>query len=147
MKKILIFLVMLVFVLAACKESPEIPEKTYDTVEFMYQRVKPIIHPEWNDPSCFMIWRNNGGGMNLRLTLTGHDEWRAEGTLDYTSSQNPYYIWVDDQKVKEWAEDIFARIKGQQEWIKLTLIKPNGNHPLGEWAVFCLDKNGIYFPE
>jgi hypothetical protein len=146
-KKILaIFLVMLFFAACNLGTGPD-TERSYDIVEFLYQRVAPIINPAGNDPDCFMIEYSQIGGRNIYITQTGYDQWRGEMMLDYNiNSQNPYYIWVGDSKTMECARDIFARVKGQQDWIKLTLIEPNGRIPGIDWAVFCLNKNGIYFP-
>lgn len=129
------------------RKAQDLPEKTSDVVEFMFRRVAPIVNPKGNDPDCFMI-RGNNNGKNINLTLVESNVWIAETTLDYNiNSQNPYCVWVNDSKTMECARDIFVRIKRQQDWIKLTLIKPNGDIKGLEWAVFCLDKNGIYSPK
>lgn len=146
MKKIFLFGFLLLF-LVACKDIPF--EKTYDIYEFMYQRVMPIVNPEGNDPRYLMVDYIKIGGKNVHLKQTGDNEWMGETILDYNiSSQNPYYVRPCDDKVGAVAKDVFIRIKGQQDWIKLTLLKLHEEVSGIYWAaVFCLDKNGIYFPE
>ena len=148
-KKIsIIFLVMLFLVLATACNLITGPEKSFDTVEFMFQRVAPIIDPRGQDPDYLMIRYSQIGGKNIKLTSTEYNQWRGETMLDYNiNSENPYYIWAGDSKTMECARNIFVRIKGQQNWILLTCIKPNGVVPGIEWAVFCLGKDGIYFPQ
>lgn len=148
MKKITVL--MLIFVLAACylPNAPDVPEKSYDTVEFKYQRVLPIINPSGLDPSWAM-WverLSNGstpGGNLSEWHLTDSDQWQCWGVMDY--SQYCHYVWTGDGKVRfsgATATKFYARIQGQQNWIELP-VEQNGLVD-GEWAKFFIDKNGIH---
>jgi hypothetical protein len=130
----------------SCK-SPSSPEpiKTSDILEFMYERVLPIIFPEYPDPDGFTIFNDDGGGRNPHnWHKIAENKWMAEDELKYTGSQ--YMIWLNDPKVTgvyvPIARKISARIKGQ-EWIELTCIKPNLFED-GEQAEFILDAKGIH---
>ena len=148
-RKILIFLlgVMLCMFIQTCK-SPNSPEpiKTSDVLEFMYERVMPIIAPEYQDPDGFTIFNDDGGGRNPHnWHKIAENKWMAEDELKYTGSE--YMIWLSDPKVISTyvpiARKISARIKGQ-EWIELVTIKPFYYGTGGEQAEFILDAKGIH---
>lgn len=149
-RKILIFLLGVVFcvpVFQTCK-SPSSPEpiKTSDILEFMYERVLPIIAPEYPDPDGFTIFNDDGGGRNPHnWHKIAENKWMAEDELKYTGSQ--YRIWLSDWKATGTyvpiARKIFARIKGQ-EWIELVTVGPLYDGSEGEEAEFILDAKGIH---
>ena len=149
-RKMLIFLlgVMLcVPVFQTCK-SPNSPEpiKTSDVLEFMYERVLPIVFPGHSDPNGFTIFNDDGGGRNPHSWhKIAENKLMAEDELKYTGSQ--YMIWLSDPCVVpvqiSIARKICVKIKGSSEWIELTRIKPNLFQD-GEQAEFILDSKGIH---
>jgi len=146
-KMFVIFAVLFfVFFMAACylPNKPDLPEKSYDQVEFMYQRTMPIISPNNPDPSGMTVWHERFGGGNPSCwSSIGPDQWVCSMRLDY--DQVPYHIYLIDGKViSEYvsiARTIFARIHGQNDWIQLITIE---RHSSDEEAKFILDKNGIH---
>ena len=147
MKKMLIVLILMAF-FVGCKlfNGPSDPGKSYDTVEFMYQRVLPIVNPSGPDPSWAMWGEGFSGsitGGNLsEWHSTGLNEWQGWGVMNY--SQYGHYVWTGDGKVRfsgGTATKFFVRIQGQQNWIELP-VEQNGLGE-GEWAKFFIDKNGI----
>lgn len=131
----------------SCK-SPSSPKpiKSSDFLEFLYERVLPIIAPEYPDPDGFCIFNDDGGGRNPHnWHKIAENKWMAEDELKYTGSQ--YRIWLSDWKVTGTyvpiARKISARIKGQ-EWIELVTKKPLYDGSEGEEAEFILDAKGIH---
>lgn len=139
---------MMLFVLAACylPNEPDVPEKSYDTVEFMYVRVLQVIHPEMSGTKGSTISSDEFGGINMPpWTSVGVDKWQVEQLLYY--SKRAYHIYTIDMKVTDGyvavAEDFYAKVKGTQEWKKLP-VSENGEM-IGKWANFYFDSNGIHY--
>jgi len=120
--------------MADCKYScktltgPDKPEVTWGEVEFMYERVMPIIAPNDSDPKGFAYFHIvYGGGNPYNWQSAGKDKWTAEAALNYSLS--PYRIWTIDAKVTseyiKVARKISARPKGTSYWIELTCIVEN----------------------
>lgn len=152
MKKnvLLIFLFLFLLFPLACKspETPELPTKTQDVVEFMYKRTKPILDNNATGPLSFTVW-SSGGGWNIkRLTYLGNDQWVGAKALAY--SKSPYWINTVDLKVMGgvWgyvAETFYARIQGSSEWVKLTCVEVEpGTAEIA--AKFYLDDGAIIVP-
>jgi hypothetical protein len=129
--------------------DPTPPGKSYDTVEFMYQRVLPIINPSAPDPTGAM-WGEGfsgsiTGGKLSDWCSTGLNEWQGWGVMNY--SQYGHYVWTGDGKVRPYgaiATKFFARIQGQQNWIELP-VEQNGLVD-GEWAKFLFNKGVLSVP-
>lgn len=147
----MIIVLLLVVSVVGCKNilgpSDPIPGKSYDTVEFMYQRFFDIINPTGTDPNLAM-WGERfsdgtvTGGNLSEWRSTESDQWQGWQVMYY--SQFPHYVWTGDGKVRPGtaiATKFFARIQGKQNWIELS-VEQNGLVG-GEWARFFIDKNGI----
>ena len=123
------------------------PTKDRDTVEFMYERVLPVISPQSEDPSELQLFNEDYGGKTLKLTKTAANQWTVEAEVKYSGGQ--YIVFLIDPKViKEYthiARKIYIRIKGKSDWIELTCIRPN-TFSTGEQAEFIIDARGIRFP-
>ena len=122
--------------------------KTEDVIEFMYERTLPIISPNESDTKGCNIWSYVFAGFTIYWEQqVAPNQWTCQQALKYTSS--PYYFYLIDGKViSEYthiARTVFARIRGQANWIQLTAIE-NNFQVEGEWTKFLLDKNGIHIP-
>jgi len=119
--------------------------KSYDTVEILYERVFPIVSPQYNDPTGFNLFSYDHGGHTLSCKKIGENQWMASIDLPYSNSPN--MVFVMDAKII--ASDVFAhagrkfsvRIRGQDQWIEVTRITPQFDG-YGEQAEFIL-KGGV----
>ena len=150
------FMVMALFAFAAfmvvsCKsDSANGGEgKTYDTIEIMYERVLPDLCPAYlcmgvRDPSGFSVYSyDHGGHSGHSWQQIAENKWT--GVVDLPYSNSPNMVTIMDQKVvKEFAytgRRIYARIRGQDQWLELTRVTPYFNGA-GEQAEFIL-KAGV----
>ena len=146
------FMVMALFAFAAfmvvsCKsDSVNGGEgKSYDTVEILYERVFPIVSPQYNDPTGFNLFSYDHGGHSPSWKKIDENKWMGSIDLPYSNSANVVYVM--DAKIIE--SDVFAytgrkffvRIRGQDQWAEVTHISPHFNGD-GEQAEFIL-KAGI----
>jgi len=135
------------FIGVNCKKTPTTPDVTYrtqDIVEFMYQRTLSIISPNNPDPNGMSIWHDEYGGFSPNdWHSIGLNQWMCSQNLKY--NQSPYFVnLVDGKTCIKWtqvARTIFARIKGQSNWMELISIEPDPEG--GERAKFLLYHNVI----
>ena len=139
------------FMVVSCKsDSANGGEgKTYDTIEIMYERVLPDLCPAYlcmgvRDPSGFSVYSyDHGGHSGHSWQQIAENKWT--GVVDLPYSNSPNMVTIMDQKVvKEFAytgRRIYARIRGQDQWLELTRVTPYFNGA-GEQAEFIL-KAGI----
>ena len=138
------------FMVVSCKsDSANGGEgKTYDTVEIMYERVLPVLCPYGclggQDPSGFTVYSyDHGGHSGHSWQQVSENKWMGVVDLPYSNSPNMVFI-MDQKVVKEYVftgRRIYARIRGQDQWIELTRITPQFDG-YGEQAEFIL-KAGV----
>jgi len=124
------------------------PEKTRDVVEFMYERIYPVVSPEdsWL-PTWFEIYNPKVEVGSCRCNKIAENRWVGEQELEYCYYK--YSIDVNDYALstgpirKSIAKRLFARIKGDANWIELTFVTED---EYGEHAFFILNKGKIYLP-
>ena len=124
-------------------------EKTRDVVEIMYERVLPDLCPLGmcmgvQEPSGFSVYSyDHGGHSGHSWQQVSENKWT--GVVDLPYSNSPNMVTIMDQKVvKEFAytgRRIYARIRGQDQWLELTRVTPYFNGA-GEQAEFIL-KAGV----
>ena len=137
------------FMVVSCKsDSANGGEgKTYDTIEIMYERVLPDLCPNCyrlGDPVGFSVYNYDHGGHNSHSwQKVAENKWMGVVELPYSNSPNMVAVF-DDRVVRELAHTgrrIYARIRGQDQWLELTRVTPYFNGP-GEQAEFVL-KAGV----
>jgi len=116
-----------------------------DTVEILYERVLPVVSPQYDDPTGLGIFSNNYGGLGCRLEKVGENKWM--GSIDLRYTKMPYMVFVLDGKiVKSFAytgRKLSVRIRGQDQWIELTRVVPFYYDGAGEQAEFILNAGVI----
>jgi hypothetical protein len=143
----LILVVLIGFVLifmGACKKSSEI-ERISDIVEIKYERMKPIISPQWEDPTGLLLFHSTYGAIIPSLTKISESEWTTAIELQYSAGKYAASL-IDAKIVKEYiftAYKISVRIQGESGWKELTHRVPHtqGN---GEQAEFIINESGIH---
>ena len=137
------------FMVVSCKsDSANGGEgKTYDTIEIMYERVLPDLCPNCysiQDPGSFTVYSYDHGGHNSHSwQKVAENKWMGAVDLPYGNSPNMVAVF-DDRVVKKLAytgRKLYARIRGQDQWIELIRVTPYFNGD-GEQAEFIL-KAGV----
>jgi len=116
-----------------------------DTVEILYERVLPVVSPQYDDPTGLGIFSNNYGGFSCRLEKVGENKWM--GSIDLRYTKMPYMVFVMDARVFRdgyvyTGRKFFVRIRGQDQWIELTRVVPIYDGE-GEQAEFILNAGVI----
>lgn len=121
-------------------------------VEFMYERMEPIILPNETDPYWMQILLEEGRKLIKVFNAKnwhsyGYNKWICEAELDFSLFK--YSAYTLDIKItgvyRHIGKKISARIKGIEPWIELTCVKPELD-VAGEHAEFFFDSKGIHTP-
>lgn len=131
------------FFMVACQKNSEI-ERNRDVVEILYERVLPVVSPQYDDPTSFLVFSYDHGGHTPSCKKIDENKWIASVDLPYSNSSNMVSV-LDAKIVKSYISTgrrFYVRIRGQDQWIELTRITPH-SHGDGEQAEFILNAGVI----